>query len=354
MILYVLGVVAVSTLVYHLTEGWSLLDSLYFTITVMSSGYGSLTPNTEAGKLWTMAVTLLGAGAVGWLVLTAVEIGVRGGLREFLRDISQRRWLRTVRDHVVVCGFGRVGAQAAERLRAHGFDVVVIDTDEERVERARCEGFPTVEGNLTDRRTLERAGVDRARFVMVCTDSDETNVYVTLLVRKLNPDARVIAVARDPENADLLPHAGADEVVDAYRVAGEKAVERVLAEHSFTVTVRHDLDEVEKEWRAIVDNGGTILDVRFHVPESPEPIVKELPIESPEDLKRRKELLETSEKFRSMVEALHELCRGVHSHRVFVADPGDREKIVEELEELGFLIGVDMSHEEVLKQAFRD
>ncbi|WP_264370759.1 NAD(P)-binding protein [Methanopyrus kandleri] len=111
--------------------------------------------------------------------------------------------------------------------------------------------FPTVEGNLTDRRTLERAGVDRARFVVVCTDSDETNVYVTLLVRKLNPDARVIAVARDPENADLLPHAGADEVVDAYRVAGEEAVERVLAEHSFTVTVRHDLDEVEKEWRTI-------------------------------------------------------------------------------------------------------
>nr|WP_168168589.1 ion channel [Methanopyrus sp. SNP6] len=122
-----LGVIATSALVYHLIEGWSLLDSLYFTITLMSSGYGALTPRTEAGKLWTMTVTLLGAGAMGWLVLTAVEIGVRGGLREFVHDINQRRWLRDVRDHVVVCGFGRVGAQAAGRLRAHGFDVVVVD-----------------------------------------------------------------------------------------------------------------------------------------------------------------------------------------------------------------------------------
>ncbi|WP_456435375.1 3H domain-containing protein [Methanopyrus sp.] len=130
-------------------------------------------------------------------------------------------------------------------------------------------------------------------------------------------------------------------------------MERVLAEQ-FTVTVRHDLNEVEKEWRAIVENGGTILDVRFHVPESPEPIVKELPIESPEDLQRRKELLETSKEFRSTVEALHELCRRVHSHRVFVADPGDKERIVKELEKLGFLIGVDMSHREVLDRVFRN
>jgi len=352
LVAYVAGLVTVSTLLYHTLEGWSLPDSLFFTITVLCSGYGYLTPSTEAGRAWTAAVNLLGVGAFGLLVLKTVEVGLKGGIRDYLLDIRTTWRLKRMRNHVVVCGYGRVGRRVVDRLLAMGLEVVVVDGDEDAVEDARRDGVPAVHGDLRERTTLRAAGVERARSVVVCTDQDEINVYATILARRMNPDARIVAVSRDPDGMEVLKDAGADDVVDAFHAVGDETADTVTRDMRFRVTVKHTVDEVEEEWNAIVENGGTLLDVRFHVPGSPEPVVKELPIRTREDLERRRKLLEESEEFRRTVEALHALSRGVHSHTVLAVEPDAKERIVRALEEKGFLIGVDMTHEQVLKEVF--
>ncbi len=228
-VLVVLAIMLIGTAGYVLLEGWTGEDALYMTvITLTTVGFREVRPLDEAGQVWTMllAVTAVGLifGTIG-LVAEAIIGDAASGKREAKRMQSA---VDQMRDHYLVCGYGRVGSTVARELAHGGQRVVVIDVLAESLERAQNDGHLAIAGDATDDETLRRAGVDRARGLVTSIDSDALNVYVTLSSRALNPSLFVVARANAEGSEGKLLQAGANRVVSPYSMAGRRIAELAI------------------------------------------------------------------------------------------------------------------------------
>jgi voltage-gated potassium channel len=217
---------AVGTAGYMLLEGWNLSDALYMTvISVTTAGFREVRELDDGGRLWTMLVTGFGVilifGSVGlvteYLVIEATS-GRRVG-RRMTRQVDE------LRDHFVLCGYGRVGSTVAHELVHDGERFVVIDANPESLKHARDDGYLVVEGDATDDATLRAGGITRAKGLVATIDSDAQNVYVILSARALNPGLFVVGRASTPAAEEKLARAGADRVVSPYTMAGRRLAE---------------------------------------------------------------------------------------------------------------------------------
>src|SRR5438093_893295 len=222
-----LGVVAlvttVGTLGYVLFFGWSIGDGLYMAaITLTTVGYKEVRELDALGRAWTILVALAGVGiifgTVGIVAETFVAEAISG--RRERRRMSEA--VSRLRNHIILCGYGRVGATVARELEHAGVPVVVIDAVAGSVEIAAREGHLVVEGDATHDDVLIAAGVSHARALITAVDTDATNVYVTLSARSLNPKLFIVARANDEGSESKLRQAGADRVVSPYTRAGRQ------------------------------------------------------------------------------------------------------------------------------------
>jgi voltage-gated potassium channel len=223
----VVGVIAIGATGYKVLEpGWSLIDTLYMTvITVTTVGFREVQPLTEAGRIWTMLLAVMGVGLIFGSVGIVAEylvVEVTSGRREANRMIEA---VNKLSDHYILCGFGRVGATVARELAHAGRQVVVIDILPESLARARKEGFLEVEGDATEEATLRAAGIERAKGLITTIDSDAHNVYVILSARALHPGLFVVARANAADSEARLMQAGASRVVSPYTMAGHRLAE---------------------------------------------------------------------------------------------------------------------------------
>jgi voltage-gated potassium channel len=216
-------VLAVGTAGFAAIERWPLWDALYMTVITMTTvGFREVHPLGVGGQAWAMLVAVSGVGLIFALVGIAAEtmmVEVTSGKREARR---MTREIDALRDHYVLCGFGRVGATVARQLRHEGVPTVIIDDIPDSLERARRDGFLIVEGDATDDATLRAAGLERARGIITTVDSDASNVYVILSARAINPNLFVVARANQAGAEDRLVRAGADRVVSPYAMAGHR------------------------------------------------------------------------------------------------------------------------------------
>ncbi len=197
------------------------LDSLYYaTVTVTTTGYGDVVPVSQSARLFTtLIVTPARIVFLVLLVGTSVEL-IATATRSVLRE---GRWRRSVHDHVVICGFGVKGRTAFESLIEQGEPmdrVVVIDPNDESLAVAARLGCVGIHGDATSNELLSAARVERARVVIVTPNRDDAAVLVTLSVRTLNPTVRIVAAARELENAPLLRNSGADVVLTTSGATG--------------------------------------------------------------------------------------------------------------------------------------
>ncbi len=197
------------------------LDSLYYaTVTVTTTGYGDVVPISDTARLFTTFVVT--PARIVFLVLlvgTSVEL-IATATRSILRE---GRWRRSVQDHVVICGFGVKGRTALDSLREQGEAgerVVVIDPGEEALATAARLGCVGIHGDGSSNELLLAARVEKARVVIVTPTRDDAAVLITLSVRQLNPHVRVVAAARELENAPLLRSSGADVVLTTSGATG--------------------------------------------------------------------------------------------------------------------------------------
>lgn len=218
----------------------SFLDALYYaSVSVTTTGYGDISAVTEGTRL--AALLLITPARVLFLILvvgTTVEV-----LTEQSRVLlAARRWRKTVHDHHLICGFGETGQSVARDLIARGVDVdeiVAIDTDAEALSAAADLGIVGVRGDATRNAVLDQAGVERARAVIVTPNRDDTAVLITLSVREMQPEVRIVAGARERENIHLLEQGGADEVIDVTATVG-----RLLGLGTQTNAAIHVVDDL--------------------------------------------------------------------------------------------------------------
>lgn len=222
----VLSITAVGTLGYMVFLGWSLSDAVYMTvITLTTEGFKEVRDLDDTGRVWTMLVAIAGVGIIFGTVGFVAETFVAEALSGRRQRRKMQRTVESLREHIIVCGFGRVGATVARELEHAGVAVVVIDTVPQSVEAAKAEGHLVVEGDATHDDILVRAGVQRAKALITAVDSDATNVYVTLSARSLNPKLFIVARANEEGSEGKLRQAGAHRVVSPYTRAGRQIAE---------------------------------------------------------------------------------------------------------------------------------
>jgi voltage-gated potassium channel len=218
--LIALGVVLVFGTVGYLLLGFSFLDAVYQTVTTVTTvGFREVKPLTTTGKVFTIVLILVGVGTALYALSVVLESFVEG---HFLRHMEGRRMERTIarlHDHVIICGWGRVGRASAAHLADNKQSVVVIDRDPTRLEDIP---YPYVLGDIGGDDVLIAAGIARARALVAALADDADNVYATLSARALRPDLVIVARARSEGSAPKLYRAGADEVVNPQLIGGTR------------------------------------------------------------------------------------------------------------------------------------
>jgi voltage-gated potassium channel len=201
--------------------GVDFLDSLYYaTVTLSTTGYGDITPVSDAARLTNIfVITPLRVLFLIILVGTTLEV-----LTERTREEWRlNRWRAALRDHTVVVGFGTKGRSAVQTVCASGLkkeQVVVVDPSSQAVDAATAEGYVGVVGDATRSDVLMRAEIHKARQIIIATQRDDTAVLVTLTARQLNRQAKIVVAVREEENAPLLKQSGADAVITSASAAG--------------------------------------------------------------------------------------------------------------------------------------
>jgi voltage-gated potassium channel len=203
-------------------DGISLLDSFYYTVVTLSTtGYGDITPASDTARL--ANILLVTPARVLFLIIlvgTTLEVLTE----QYRTTLRLTRWRRTVRDHVIVCGYGTKGRSAINALLENGFDpkrIVVVEQDPAAVRQAIGAGLTTIEGSATQSGVLTDAQVRQAKAVIIATKADDSAVLIALTVRQLTSgQVRIIAAAREAENAPLLRQSGAHQVIVSSATAG--------------------------------------------------------------------------------------------------------------------------------------
>jgi voltage-gated potassium channel len=199
----------------------SLVDAIYYsTVTLSTTGYGDIAPVAAHARLINaFVVTPLRIAFLVLLIGTTLEVLATQG-REMFRTA---RWRKNMDDHVVVIGYGTKGRSAVDTLVNNGLrkeSVVIVDPSSVALGEAHASGFAVVTGDASRRDVLRRAGVERARQVIITTARDDTTVLATLTVRQLNPDTYIVAAVREQDNVPLVRQSGADAVVTSSEAVG--------------------------------------------------------------------------------------------------------------------------------------
>jgi voltage-gated potassium channel len=223
------GVFLIGTLWYWLVEGWSWEDAAYMTvITLATVGYSETHPLGSRGRLFTIALILLGVINIGYIVNRFTEAIIQGYFQEGIRLQQQRRLMESLTEHYIICGFSRTGRQIAKEFRAEDAPFVVIDADMESVQRAQAEGYTAYQGDATLDDTLLKVGIERAICIVAALPSDAENLYIVLSAKTLNSGIRVIARASTEEALQKLRRGGADEVISPYITGGKRMAAAAL------------------------------------------------------------------------------------------------------------------------------
>jgi len=214
-------VLVVGTIGYVVIEDMPVFDALYMTtITITTIGFKEVVELSDGGRVWTMMLAFLGIGVILLIAGELAHAVVDADIRQLFGQRRDTRMLNRLSDHIVVCGYGRMGRAVVDVLQERKLQFVVVETDGGRCRRLEEAHIHVVQGDATRPEVLEAAKVTKARTFIACLADDAHNVFSILLARQLNRDITIIARAVEEESEERLPRAGADRVINPYRRGG--------------------------------------------------------------------------------------------------------------------------------------
>lgn len=224
-----LTIFVIGTVGFHFLEGWNLLDSLYTTIATLSTvGYGDFSPETNAGKIFTIFVIIFGVGMMFYTLVLMAETFIEGRLRYVLGRGKLEKIIEKMHNHYIICGGGRIGFLICRELMAGKVPCLVIDNDPEVIQKAGEEGFIYTKGDATQDKVLLAAGIKRAKGIICVLPSDAENLYVILTAKELNNNIYIMARSEEEESEHRLLRAGADKVMSPYTLGGVRMAMAIM------------------------------------------------------------------------------------------------------------------------------
>lgn len=215
--------VFVGVLGYCYIESYSLVDAFYMTvITISTVGFTEVQSLSEKGRLFTSFYIIFNLGVIAYIVSVITRFLFEGEFKEVFSSYMTKREVDKLQGHVIICGFGRNGSNAAKELKRDGVPFVVIDSDEKVLQSlvGEYEKLSVVKGDATEESVLSFAGVERASALIASIPDDANNVFITLTAREMNPNLRIIARANKESSERKLLRAGANSVVMPDAIGG--------------------------------------------------------------------------------------------------------------------------------------
>jgi len=219
------AVIIIGTFGFMVVEKLSLPDAFYFSIvTITTVGYGDIYPNTQLGKMLSIFLILAGVGSFLGLVGTIAEGLVERRVKDIMGLTSAPAKMK---NHYIVCGYGKTGSVIVEELERLKQKFIVIDKNEEVARELSERKFPIIMGDALDEEVLKRTGVDRAKGLAVTFGEDADNIFVNITAKSLNPDIRVVTLATREDAIGKMYKTGADRVISP-PIAGGRLMAKAL------------------------------------------------------------------------------------------------------------------------------
>lgn len=211
-----------------LLEKWSFFDAFYMTIiTLTTVGYNEVHNLSNTGRAFSIILILSGVGTMFYMFGVGAKVLLEGEIRDILGRKKLSKKIESLKDHYIICGFGRMGSIICRELLQSKASFVVVEADPEVVSTIDAD-YLSMQGDATQDSVLKQAGIEKARGLISVLSSDANNLYVVLSARGLNPKLRIIARASEEGSEQKLMRAGADNVVSPYNIGGLRIAHSLL------------------------------------------------------------------------------------------------------------------------------
>ena len=211
---------------YVVIEGMTLFEAFYMTvITISSTGFSEIKPLSDAGRWITIIIIILGISLLTYTLGQVARIFVEGELRSILGRRKLEKQIAALKDHFIICGYGRIGQIIVRELRNANIPLVVIEQDPIAIEALETEQVLYLNMDATSDEALTTAGLDRARGLVTAVSSDADNVFIAVSAKGMRRDIFILARASDVKNENKLLRAGASRVVCPYQMGGRRMAE---------------------------------------------------------------------------------------------------------------------------------
>jgi voltage-gated potassium channel len=228
-LLILLLLVSLGTAGYMYLEGWRVLDAFYMTvITLATVGFQEVHHLDDAGKVFTALLIVFGVSVLGYTVGKLAQIMFEGEFQRFLGRKKVEMSIEALREHYIICGYGRIGALICREFAAKPIPFLVVENNPAVLEKLEEDNILYLRGNATEDETLLKAGIKNAKGLVSVVTSDTENVYITLTARGLNPDLFILARSGEPSSEIKLQRAGANKVISPYHIGGTRMAQAIL------------------------------------------------------------------------------------------------------------------------------
>ncbi len=228
-ILALIAVTLCGTMGLAYFENWSVFDALWCTlVSLTTTGYGDIVPQTLGGRLFLMVILCSGVGVVAYCLGAVTTMLLENQITRIMERNKMQKAIQQLKNHIIVCGAGRVGSNVAHVLRAEGIPHVLVDNDPPRIQEMEEKGHLVMLGDATQDEVLMDLGVKQARGIVCALAEDAFNLFIALTARDLNQEIRIVARAERPESIQKLRRAGADKVIAPTQVGGFQLATAIL------------------------------------------------------------------------------------------------------------------------------
>lgn len=328
--------------------GLDIYDSIYYTIiTLATVGYGDIIPITPLQKIFSVTLALSGVGVLAYIV-TFIINSVTQNLQDMRSGRIMERKLSDMKNHYILCGFGRVGAAVCEELMKRNQKVIIIEKNEKRLEDLEeNENVILLNANATEDKTLKKVNIDKSLGVIVATGSDVDNLFIVLTTRELYNDAWIVSRASKKESIKRLKHAGANKVISPEASGGTDIYFASVQPNLVRITEKHGVEIIGKELEILRKYNCHLENIEYHFHGIKTPVSRTIGVLDKSEEDAFIERINSDKNVRESLETIYSTVNEVHSHLVSGPDQFFLNMAIKELENEGIVLGVNLSFDEI-------
>lgn len=335
--------------------GLSPIDAIYYTIiSIATVGYGDIIPITPIQKIFSVSLILVSVGLIAYIFSLTITV-VNMVVKDINIETKIKKRMKSLENHFILCGYGRVGEVVFNELNARGYNVIIIEKDKNILETDIWldEDVLAIHGDATNEEILKLAGVKRAAGIIIATGEDVDNLFITIASRDMSEDIWIVSRASKSENIKRIEHSGADQVISPEYSAGKTIYFASIDPLTIKLTVSPNIEDIEKEISVIDEYGCTVERIEYYPPEFSKDI--SLTIDIPEEFKTKGFLnnLDDDEKL-SKINAVYGNFNGVQVHWVSGQNKTVLDTLSNDLLKKELILGINQSKEDIKKLSMKE